>query len=97
MNMYIGYLCEVMLRYFKVLLAACYIFTSLLQEQAQMTMFGQAGGANMANMAAMEQSRMLAHTLAQNTDPKFQVCEHAHASCAVWKSFPSRIVSKNIY
>ncbi|XP_039116820.1 peroxisome biogenesis protein 5 [Dioscorea cayenensis subsp. rotundata] len=42
------------------------------REQAQMTMFGQAGGANMANMAAMEQSRMLAHTLAQNTDPKFQ-------------------------
>lgn len=30
-------------------------------------------GANIANLAAMEQTRMLAHTLAQNNDPKFQV------------------------
>jgi hypothetical protein len=34
---------------------------------------GQMGGANMANLAAMEQSRMLAQTLASNNDPKFQV------------------------
>lgn len=26
-----------------------------------------------SNVAAMEQTRMLAHTLAQNNDPKFQV------------------------
>lgn len=31
-------------------------------------------GANVANLAAMEQTRMLANTLAQNGDPKFQVC-----------------------
>lgn len=28
----------------------------------------------MSRLAATEQTRMLAHTLAQNTDPKFQVC-----------------------
>lgn len=28
------------------------------------------------NLAAMEQTRMLAHTLAQNNDPKFQVMFH---------------------
>lgn len=44
----------------------------LLQHQSQMAM-GQMGGANMANLAAMEQSRMLAQTLASNNDPKFQV------------------------
>ena len=33
----------------------------------------QMGGANISNLAAMEQTRMLAHTLAQNNDPKFQV------------------------
>lgn len=31
------------------------------------------GGVNVPNLAAMEQTRMLAHTLAQNEDPKFQV------------------------
>ena len=36
---------------------------------------GQMGGANMANLAAMEQSRMLAQTLASNNDPKFQVLD----------------------
>ncbi|CAD6246080.1 unnamed protein product [Miscanthus lutarioriparius] len=41
------------------------------QHQSQMAM-GQMGGANMANLAAMEQSRMLAQTLASNNDPKFQ-------------------------
>ncbi|KAG2579653.1 hypothetical protein PVAP13_6NG266500 [Panicum virgatum] len=40
-------------------------------EFEQMAM-GQMGGANMANLAAMEQSRMLAQTLASNNDPKFQ-------------------------
>ncbi|XP_062191621.1 peroxisome biogenesis protein 5-like isoform X2 [Phragmites australis] len=41
------------------------------QHQSQMAM-GHMGGANMANLAAMEQSRMLAQTLASNNDPKFQ-------------------------
>ncbi|CAO2207156.1 unnamed protein product [Urochloa humidicola] len=41
------------------------------QHQSHMDM-GQMGGANMANLAAMEQSRMLAQTLASNNDPKFQ-------------------------
>ncbi|CAO2162875.1 unnamed protein product [Urochloa humidicola] len=41
------------------------------QHKSQMAM-GQMGGANMANLAAMEQSRMLAQTLASNNDPKFQ-------------------------
>lgn len=34
---------------------------------------GQMGVANVPSLAAMEQTRMLAHTLAQNNDPKFQV------------------------
>uniref|UniRef100_A0A804P0B4 Peroxisome biogenesis protein 5 n=1 Tax=Zea mays TaxID=4577 RepID=A0A804P0B4_MAIZE len=42
------------------------------QHQSQMAM-GQMGGVNMANLAAMEQSRMLAQTLASNNDPKFQM------------------------
>lgn len=42
------------------------------QEQSQLARIGQVRGANMPNIAAMEQSRMLAHTLAQNDDPKFQ-------------------------
>lgn len=33
---------------------------------------GQLGNTNVPSLAAMEQSRMLAHTLAQNEDPKFQ-------------------------
>ncbi|XP_066330804.1 peroxisome biogenesis protein 5 isoform X4 [Miscanthus floridulus] len=45
-------------------------------EQSQMAM-GQMGGANMANLAAMEQSRMLAQTLASNNDPKFQLSQGA--------------------
>lgn len=39
-------------------------------EQTQMT--SMAGGANIPSLAAMEQTRMLAHTLAQNSNPKFQ-------------------------
>ncbi|KAG2579664.1 hypothetical protein PVAP13_6NG266500 [Panicum virgatum] len=46
------------------------------QHQSQMAM-GQMGGANMANLAAMEQSRMLAQTLASNNDPKFQLSQGA--------------------
>uniref|UniRef100_A0A5B7BJ86 Uncharacterized protein n=1 Tax=Davidia involucrata TaxID=16924 RepID=A0A5B7BJ86_DAVIN len=41
-------------------------------EQSQITSVNQMGGANFSNLAAMEQTRMLAHTLAQNDDPKFQ-------------------------
>lgn len=32
------------------------------------------GAANGSSIAAMEHSRMLAHTLSQSSDPKFQVC-----------------------
>ncbi|RWR95088.1 peroxisome biogenesis protein 5 [Cinnamomum micranthum f. kanehirae] len=42
------------------------------QEQNQMMATGQMRGANISNLAAMEQTRMLAQTLAQNEDPKFQ-------------------------
>lgn len=42
------------------------------KEQTQMTSLGQIGGPNLSNIAAMEQTRMLAHTLSQNADPKFQ-------------------------
>lgn len=41
-------------------------------EQSQIASLNQMRGANIANLAAMEQTRMLAHTLAQNNDPKFQ-------------------------
>lgn len=41
-------------------------------EQSQLASLNQMRGANIANLAAMEQTRMLAHTLAQNNDPKFQ-------------------------
>ena len=50
------------------MLCTCILF----QHQSQMAM-GQMGGANMANLAAMQQSRMLAETLSSNNDPKFQV------------------------
>ncbi|KAK6947170.1 Tetratricopeptide repeat 1 [Dillenia turbinata] len=42
------------------------------REQSQMAQLGQTRGANISDFAAMEQTRMLAHTLAQNNDPKFQ-------------------------
>ena len=45
----------------------------LSQEQSQLTSVDHMGGVNAASFAAMEQSRMLANTLAQNHDPKFQV------------------------
>lgn len=40
--------------------------------QSQLTLVDQMRGANISNLA-MEQTRMLANTLAQNDDPKFQV------------------------
>ncbi|KAE8723583.1 Peroxisome bioproteinsis protein 5 [Hibiscus syriacus] len=43
------------------------------QEQAQLTSADQMRGVNMGNLAAIQQTRMLAHTLSQNGDPKFQV------------------------
>ncbi|KAI4307518.1 hypothetical protein L6164_030696 [Bauhinia variegata] len=41
-------------------------------EQSQLSSSDQIRGANVSNLAAMEQTRMLANTLAQNGDPKFQ-------------------------
>ncbi|KAJ9567703.1 hypothetical protein OSB04_003669 [Centaurea solstitialis] len=41
-------------------------------EQAQMTSVDRMAGANIPSLAAMQQTRMLAHTLAQNSNPKFQ-------------------------
>jgi hypothetical protein len=41
--------------------------------QSQLSSVDQMRGMNMSNIAAMEQTRMLANTLAQNADPKFQV------------------------
>ncbi|GAB2289314.1 hypothetical protein Dimus_023618 [Dionaea muscipula] len=41
-------------------------------ELGQVRSLSQMKGANISNLATMEQSRMLAHTLAQNNDPKFQ-------------------------
>ncbi|KAG8386585.1 hypothetical protein BUALT_Bualt03G0163600 [Buddleja alternifolia] len=41
-------------------------------EQSQLGSIDQMRGSNIANLAAREQTRMLAHTLAQNNDPKFQ-------------------------
>uniref|UniRef100_A0A1D1Y2M2 Peroxisome biogenesis protein 5 n=1 Tax=Anthurium amnicola TaxID=1678845 RepID=A0A1D1Y2M2_9ARAE len=42
------------------------------QEQTQMTSMGQMDRAKMLNVEAMEQTRLLAHTLTQNNDPKIQ-------------------------
>ncbi|CAI9259296.1 unnamed protein product [Lactuca saligna] len=44
-------------------------------EQMQMMSVDRMAGANIPSLAAMEQTRMLAHTLAQNTNPKFQNCK----------------------
>jgi len=38
-------------------------------------------GSNISSLAAMEQTRMLANTLAQNDDPKFQVNMLYHDLC----------------
>ncbi|XP_047320093.1 peroxisome biogenesis protein 5-like [Impatiens glandulifera] len=42
------------------------------REQTQIMSVNQMRGAHIPNIAALEQSRLLAHTLAQNNDPKFQ-------------------------
>lgn len=42
------------------------------REQVLLTSGDQMRGGNISNLAAMEQTRMLAQTLAQNDDPKFQ-------------------------
>ncbi|CAJ1958585.1 unnamed protein product [Sphenostylis stenocarpa] len=42
-------------------------------EHSQLSSVDQMQGMNMSNFAAMEQTRMLANTLAQNGDPKFQL------------------------
>ncbi|KAK1397822.1 Peroxin-5 [Heracleum sosnowskyi] len=41
-------------------------------EQSQIASFDQVRGASIPSLAAMKQTRVLAHTLAQNQDPKFQ-------------------------
>ncbi|KAL2335854.1 hypothetical protein Fmac_010300 [Flemingia macrophylla] len=41
-------------------------------EHSQLSSVDQMRGMNTSNFAAMEQTRMLANTLAQNSDPKFQ-------------------------
>ncbi|KAL9230623.1 hypothetical protein vseg_005951 [Gypsophila vaccaria] len=41
-------------------------------SQRQIASLNQTSGQPMSNLAAMEQTRMLAHTLGQNNDPKFQ-------------------------
>ncbi|CAH1419255.1 unnamed protein product [Lactuca virosa] len=41
-------------------------------EQMQMTFVDRMASANIPSLAAMEQTRMLAHTLVQNTNPQFQ-------------------------
>lgn len=45
----------------------------MLLVQSQLTSVDQMRGSNISSLAAMEQTRMLANTLAQNDDPKFQV------------------------
>lgn len=56
------------------------------QEQNQMAL-GQLRGAAAPNMAMMEQSRMLAHTLSQNTNPKFQVSFLMHFTQNNFKTY----------
>ena len=48
-------------------------FFWVLPVQSQLTSVDQMRGSNISSLAAMEQTRMLANTLAQNDDPKFQV------------------------
>ncbi|KAL9666686.1 hypothetical protein QQ045_001022 [Rhodiola kirilowii] len=43
------------------------------QEQYQMSLMNPMRAANAQNLAAMEQTRMLAETMSRNDDPKFQV------------------------
>ncbi|CAI9760343.1 unnamed protein product [Fraxinus pennsylvanica] len=46
--------------------------TEFEHEQSQLASLDQMRGANISSLAAMEHTRKLAHTLAQNNDPKFQ-------------------------
>ncbi|XP_040972543.1 uncharacterized protein [Gossypium hirsutum] len=43
-----------------------------IQEQAQVTSVDQMRGGNIESLAAIQWTRMLAHTLSQNSDPKFR-------------------------
>lgn len=43
------------------------------QEKFQLASAERMAGGNMMNLPAMEQTRKLANTLAENSDPKFQV------------------------
>lgn len=52
----------------------------MLQEQSQLTSAEHMRGVNIGSLAAIEQTRMLANTLAQNDDPKFQVYMLHHNS-----------------
>lgn len=45
----------------------------LPQERFQLGSAQKMAGGNMMNLSAMEQTRKLANTLAENNDPKFQV------------------------
>lgn len=45
----------------------------LPQEKFQLASAERMAGGNMMNLSAMEQTRKLANTLAENNDPKFQV------------------------
>lgn len=47
-------------------------WVSEFDQEQRLASLDQMRGANVSNLAAMEQTRMLAHTLAQNNDPKFQ-------------------------
>ncbi|KAJ6951030.1 peroxisomal targeting signal type 1 (pts1) receptor [Populus alba x Populus x berolinensis] len=48
-------------------------WASEFEQEQLISAADQMGGANISNLSTMEQTRMLAHTLAQNNDPKFQV------------------------
>ncbi|CAH1433076.1 unnamed protein product [Lactuca virosa] len=49
------------------------LLNSSMSEQTRMMSVDRMAGANIPSLAAMEHTQMLAHTLAQNTNPKFQV------------------------
>ena len=51
----------------------CNSLDILLQEKFQLASAQQMAGGSMMNLSAMEQTRKLANTLAENNDPKFQV------------------------
>ena len=51
----------------------CNSLDILPQEKFQLASAQNMAGGNMMNLSAMEQTRKLANTLAENNDPKFQV------------------------